>query len=187
MHRGHPKGLRAFETVVFAVVFLCVVLVLSSIVSAPKTWQPVVEVVQGLLASLAILVGGVWAFYVFVLGRAHSASVQIQLRFKQVMSRGNGGEVIDNRAVISIRLKNAGRTRVDKRRCKIGIEPITEKQMRGQQALQPITNTMSPLEARWYPVFETLIGLEPRELHPTLFPGGAPGRPHPARLSPTLL
>jgi hypothetical protein len=83
LYEERPGLLRALGTAAL-VVFLVMVLLLDSVLDTPTTWESVVQVAQGLVTTLAVLIGGIWAFYIFILGRTFSASVQIQLELKQV-------------------------------------------------------------------------------------------------------
>jgi hypothetical protein len=126
------------------------------VLEATINWVSVVQVIEGFLTTLAILVGGIWVFYVFILGRSHSASVRIQLKAKQSIIREN-----EEYPVISVNLKNVGQTHVDKRLCTIGIAPISDDRLRDQPGLRPIRNTMSKEDTKLYEIFTLLRKLEP--------------------------
>jgi hypothetical protein len=159
----HLPGL-AYALGVGAILLLLLgALLMSSIMQSPDSWTDVVGVLKDLATLLAILLGAAWAFYVFVLGRSFTTSVRIELQVKGLVNRANTNGTEAKDTVISVKLRNAGQTRVDRRdRCLISFEPITNRQLQNSGTLRPITNSFSSAQ-RSYELFEHLIGLEPNE------------------------
>jgi hypothetical protein len=71
------------------------------------TWS---DIVRNTSLTVAVLVGSIWALYVFVLGRKTTANVQIDYALKDVVDLLGGEKV----AVVAIKLKNTGQTQVYK-------------------------------------------------------------------------
>ena len=81
-----------------------------------KDW---VQIAQGLATIAAILIAGIWAYYVFAVGRSATAQVQITCHLKEVSS------LPDHKILgISVTLTNTGRTRVDGLSCEITAAPV---------------------------------------------------------------
>lgn len=70
----HLPGLAYVLGVGALLSLLLTALLLSDIVRSPDSWADVVGVLKDLATLLAILLGAVWAFYVFVLGRSFTTS-----------------------------------------------------------------------------------------------------------------
>jgi hypothetical protein len=79
-----------------------------------------IELVQGAVTILAILLAGLWGLYVFFLGRSTTASVQIKADVKDLIVLENGGKV----TVISVMLLNTGRTLIRKDVCRFSVGPF---------------------------------------------------------------
>jgi hypothetical protein len=127
-----------------------------------KDW---VQLGQGAVTTVAIVIAGVWAYYSFVVGRSATAHVQIECGLKQVITTANG-QIL----AVSVTLRNTGRTRVDGLSCDITVAPVTYHQSnRGSLAL------IDPLPIRvvdegergsdfaWSLMFKRLVALEPNE------------------------
>lgn len=121
-----------------------------------KDW---VQVGQGVATIVAIIVAGVWAYYVFAVGRSATAHVQIECRLKWVIPTANGKIL-----AISVVLRNTGRTRVDQLRCELTVAPI-----RNPQDNPAPLNYIDPLPDRAVEqgtrrkIFGRLSALEPNE------------------------
>jgi hypothetical protein len=127
-----------------------------------KDW---VQIAQGLATIAAILIAGVWAYYVFAVGRSATAQVQIGCHLKQVIASPDG-EIL----CISVTLTNTGRTRVDGLSCEIIAAPVTNyaEDRAGFAFLEPLP--VSVLDAgelgsdfAWGKMFKETVGLEPNE------------------------
>lgn len=116
-----------------------------------------VDVVQGLVTTAGILVAGVWAVYVFVLGRSFSANVHMHFELERIMDPP-GARV----AVIAVKAKNVGRTRVRKSSVHIHIEPLADGDL-DQPPLALVSGKLDLTRMRRYPIFEDLVALEPDE------------------------
>ncbi len=147
--------------VIVLIPLLVVAPTLYSASKAPDPWISFIQTTQSLATTLVILIGGIWAFYVFVLGRSYSASVRIRLKSKQTIGRVNDeGDKIDECVVVSMNIKNVGRTRVDKSQCVLSVEPIGKGELLYQPELKPITNTIEKSPSV-YSIFKPTKGLEP--------------------------
>ena len=128
-----------------------------------KDW---VQIAQGLATIAAILIAGVWAYYVFVVGRSATAQVQVGCQLKQVSSLPDH-EI----AGISVTLTNTGRTRVDELSCEIIAAPLASH---GDDRASLVF--MEPLPERvlnegdlgsdfaWGKMFVATVALEPNEV-----------------------
>jgi hypothetical protein len=117
-----------------------------------NTVQKVSQSVQSLLTALAFILGGAWAIYTFVLGRTIAGTVQIQIEPKAYISKqGN------HSAVVSVPIKNIGRTLITKADADIQVVPITDEHLKLQRpamrlmhaSLDPELSRMAP--PRGYP------------------------------------
>ena len=128
-----------------------------------KDW---IQIAQGLATIAAILIAGVWAYYVFAVGRSATAQVQVGCRLKQVIARPN-----DKILCISVTLTNTGRTRVDKLSCKITIVPVAN--YRDDQAPLAFLELLPErvldegrlgYDFAWGKMFIATVALEPNEV-----------------------
>lgn len=116
-----------------------------------------VDVAQSVVTTAGILVAGVWAFYVFVLGRSFSANVHMQFDLERVIDSPTARV-----AVLVVRAKNIGRTRVHKRSVHIHVVPIAEDEL-DQPPLALIPGKLDMTRMKRYSIFEDLAALEPDE------------------------
>jgi hypothetical protein len=114
-----------------------------------------VDVAQSVVTTAGILVAGVWAFYVFVLGRSFSANVHMQFDLERVIDSPTARV-----AVLAVRAKNIGRTRVHKR--SVHVVPIAEDEL-DQPPLALIPGKLDMTRMKRYSIFEDLAALEPDE------------------------
>jgi len=117
-----------------------------------------IELVQGAVTILAILLAGIWALYVFFLGRSTTASVQIQADLKYMIDLGNGGKV----TVISAKFLNTGRTRIRKDVCRFSVGPLTRLEP-GRSDLRPLDASPDVAFQQTWEIFGDLLTLEPNE------------------------
>lgn len=129
---------------------------------------------QSLLTTLGLLIGGLWVLYIFVLGRSYMAHVQIQVDLKYVPDLAG-----DRGVVVSVKLKNIGRTRVRKVVCAMSIMLLTDERLnalkprrefvahRPEAALKLINTSLNRRKdgfpSKEHPIFSALVGLEPDE------------------------
>lgn len=82
-----------------------------------QTWQ-------GWATVAAIALGGVWAVWVFVLGRSFSGTIEIRAESQRILEHaGKKG------AVILVRVKNVGRSKVKNEGVYIEVVPMLEDQL----------------------------------------------------------
>lgn len=127
-----------------------------------KDW---VQIAQGLATIAAILVAGVWAYYVFAVGRSATAQVQITCHLKEVIA-SQGGKIL----CISVMLTNTGRTRVADLSCEIIAAPVANSgDDRATLAfLEPLPERVLDAgepgsDFAWGRMFRETVGLEPNE------------------------
>ena len=119
----------ALVSVLLASVFLVAAVVsFAGRLQRQDSLQAQLEILQSVATTLGILVAGVWAFYVFFIGRTFAPSLQLDVSLKRVLSLA---EHQDNRAaIISIMVQNTGRTRVRKAVCFVGVMEVMDPQSR---------------------------------------------------------
>jgi hypothetical protein len=140
---------------------LCIAFVDAVVLSAQLTeLATTVDILQGLVTIAGILIAGAWALYVFVLGRSYTANVQIQFGLKQVVELANSNNT--KIAVVTIRMKNAGRTRVKKGFVQLNVQPITDDEL-DRPGLMLVPTSLDLHKAKGYPIFRELAALEPDE------------------------
>lgn len=132
-----------------------------------------VQTIQGIVTTLGIIFGGLWAYAVFYHAGNNATAVQIELGLKQVINLvDDAGKVAGKGALVSVRLKNIGRVRVvqnPRTGCKIGTMLVTKEELVNWTATPPsnlappITNTLLATRSRWDLIFSTLKGMEPGE------------------------
>jgi hypothetical protein len=121
-----------------------------------KDVETLVNISQGLVTTLGILVAGTWALYTFVLGRSFAANVQIQFEPVHII------ELASNKvAVVSVKAKNIGRTRVDVTEVWFSVAAVTDEEL-NKEPLTQIPTTVGK-GRRTYQVFTELLALEPEE------------------------
>jgi hypothetical protein len=140
--------------------------------SMTQTWS---EIIRNTLLALAALVGAIWALYVFVLGRNTTANVQIDYAMKDVLALVDDEKL----AVVTVKLKNTGRTQVFKVNktkgtqtftkgygCTVTITPIVVLSPAGvepyQIPLSSIDERNRPYTRKWR-ILENLNDLQPDE------------------------
>ncbi len=141
-----------------AAVGFCIASVADFLLGAqPTGLATTVDILQGLVTIAGILIAGAWGLYVFVLGRSYTANVQIQFDLKQVVELTNS-----KAAVVSIKVRNAGRTRVKKSLVQLRVQPITDEEL-DRPGLMLVPTSVDLLKAKGYPIFRELAALEPDE------------------------
>ncbi len=89
-----------------------------------KIW---VEIVQGILTSVGIVGAGIWSLFVFGLGRNFAPNIKFQFAVKQIISFQDA-----QAAILSLGIKNIGRTRVKKEACTLVVISITPTKLKDQ-------------------------------------------------------
>lgn len=117
-----------------------------------------IELAQGAVTILAILLAGLWGLYVFFLGRSTTASVQIKADVKDLIVLENGGKV----TVISVMLLNTGRTLTRKDVCRFSVGPFARLEP-GRSDLRPLDASPDVAFQQTWEIFEDLLTLEPNE------------------------
>jgi len=89
--------------------------------ATPKDWA---EGIQAAVTAVGIIAAGWWASYVFFVSRSNIGVVQVLIEPKGLMT---SGESVG--AIVSVTIKNVGRTRVGKSVARIRAAPLTEDQL----------------------------------------------------------
>jgi hypothetical protein len=95
--------------------------VASNSVPAWKVWG---EGWQAWLTAVGVVIAGAWAFYIFFLGRSYIGVVSVLIEPKGLMTSGG-----KTGAVVSVTIKNVGRTRVGKVVARMRAAPLTKDQL----------------------------------------------------------
>jgi hypothetical protein len=142
--------------------------------TAPQDWsvaRNIAQTVQGSVTAAAAVGAVVWGLYVFRVGRHSAGHGHIQIDLTKVINTSKGKV-----AVLSIKLKNTGRTRIerdkDKEKCCLRITPIRRNSAARHSDAQIVVLTPhkeefnAPSDCRkqkgWV-IFENLTALEPDE------------------------
>jgi len=99
------------------------------------TWKVWAESMQAALTAVGIFIAGLWALYVFFLGRSYIGVVRVLIEPKGLMTSGE-----KTGAVVSVTIKNVGRTRVGKLVARIRATPLYKEQLElsmGQPSMMP--------------------------------------------------
>lgn len=120
--------------------------------------KTIVEIIQGVVTTIGILLAGIWTYYTFVRSRSFAPNVRINFELKQVveLKRGRG-------AIVRISVKNIGKTKVGKKTCSAKAQAVVEPRfvvdpiefVRVDRSLKYTINT--------YSILEDLEFLEPNE------------------------
>lgn len=125
----------------------------------PEEVKTYVEIIQGLVTTIGIIAAGIWSFFTFVLGRSFAPNMQITFDLKQVVDLKDG-----KAAIVSVKIKNIGRTRVRKRRCYIATTSITDGSNAGDMPeFSRLDESLDFSTAKVYRVFDAHSTLEPAE------------------------
>lgn len=119
------------------------------------------DIAQNVIATLAIVIAGVWGFYTFVLGRAGAPNIQIQVELRRVIDLPAG-----RAAIILVTTKNIGRTRVWKKRCYIAASAISLNERLSTTCGLELRRIDAPFDvskAMIYSIFESHSCFEPGE------------------------
>jgi hypothetical protein len=84
--------------------------------------KPVVQTSQAFMTALALVVGGLWAYYRFGVERIGAGVVQMQIEPKFHAARGLGKG--RRAAVVSISIKNVGRAQLRMQACRVVMQPV---------------------------------------------------------------
>lgn len=114
------------------------------------------EIVQSVATTLGIIAAGTWSFFVFVLGRSFAPNIRVQFKLQQVVDFENG-----KGAVISVTIKNIGKTRVLKESCYIATEFLSAKPKLPE--LSRLDSSLDFANAKTYRIFDEHTSLEPDE------------------------
>jgi len=119
---------------------------------------------QGVMTGLGIMVGGLWAFWTFVLGRSFAGNIRIWFELKNILHLPEGKV-----AVVSVKAKNIGRTQVlikrkdeGKDEAAIRFLPIAFDSFSLRRP-RVIPTSVDFSQARSYSIFPHVQALEPDE------------------------
>jgi hypothetical protein len=121
-----------------------------------KTW---VEIVQGIATTVGIVAAGIWSFFTFVLGRSFAPNMQITFELKQVVDLKQR-----QAAIVLVKIKNIGKTRVRKKRCYIATALVADSGSGSDiPELTRLDESLDFSTARVYRIFDAHATLEPDE------------------------
>jgi hypothetical protein len=115
-----------------------------------------IQIIESAVTILGILIAGTWALFVFGFGRSHAGVVQVDIEPKRLVRRDAGIG-----AVVSVTVKNTGRTRVKKEVSRIRVRPMRSRSVLLRLGRPQVTGAsvgrVVPLGA---PLFESVEGAE---------------------------
>ena len=119
----------------------------------PGSAKDLAQTAQSAITIAAIAAAGIWTIYVFVLGRTASGIVQVQLRTKQIIDRPSSTS-----ALVSVSVRNVGRSRVDRELIQLRVMPIIDDEpldepLTALQSLSAITAPLDDLQTKSYDLF----------------------------------
>ena len=82
--------------------------------------KTIVEIVQGIISTIAIIIAGIWSYFIFVLGRGHAINVKLELIPQYQFQSGDSSFI-----VMRVLVENIGRTKAGKEGCYIALEEIS--------------------------------------------------------------
>ncbi len=118
--------------------------------------KTITEIIQNIVSTIAILIAGLWTFYIFVLGRSYSPHVQILVTPKYAYDSARIKYV-----VLKLLAKNVGRTKATKDKCYLAIEKIQKRN--DKSGIARVDSEVDFSEAKLYAVFSDHTALEPNE------------------------
>lgn len=119
----------------------------------------IAETIQNIISTVAILIAGLWSFYIFILGRSYSPHVQIIITPIYTTSFINRQGYV----VLKIKAKNVGRTKATKNECYLAIEKVVPPITKNEVEIQRIDSAVNFDNAKVYSVFDDHTILEPNE------------------------
>lgn len=124
--------------------------------------KDVTQAAQALITGVALIAGGMWAYYRFVVEGNLATNLKIELKSNRVVDQLNEeGEAIGKIAVVSVMVKNAGRVPVEIREVRFGSEPITRERLLAGAGV--MDNLLNARYARWYFISRILDRLDPQQ------------------------
>ena len=116
-----------------------------------------VDIIQSLATTAGVVIAGIWSFYVFILGRGFAPNVQsdIELKGTVCLKRGEA-------AIVTITVKNIGKTRILKKKCYVVIEPLRDSP-KDSPALSRTDDFSNCGDSRTNSILDDLVYLEPEE------------------------
>lgn len=159
-----PLTLRALGLSVFILALLLVALY-SGLAHAANGWRDASAVLINLATITILLIGGAWAFFVFVIGRGFSASINIEVETEQMTSLAERQEERCREVLITIRATNTGKTSVDLRpdlSHYLMFERIRKDELPTLPKLSLMSSSFEKIgRVEFFEVFEEILGLEP--------------------------
>lgn len=134
--------------------------------------KDLIEMVGNVVTTLGILADRFWALFVFGLGRTHAGVVQVDVEPKRlVVHQGRNG------AIVSVTVKNTGRTKVEKVVSRILVRPMREtsltRRLKEQRVTAASLGSDVPLGAELFAMIEGEpgVGSSAQEASQALEPG----------------
>jgi len=122
--------------------------------------KTLIDIMSGVVTTIAILIGGIWTFFIFVIGRNHSPNIQLTIQCSPITNEGR------NAVLLTITAKNIGQTLVIKERCYLFIVPISQP-LRGDELLasriDPLQKDMLSQYPPTFEIFSNTQSLNPHE------------------------
>lgn len=125
-----------------------------------KIW---VEIIQDILTTLGIILAGWWSIFTFGLGRSFAPNVILEVTLKKVVELKT-----TKGAIVSIKAKNIGKTRIRKESCRITCipgytDPTESNDKREFKRLDPDEKQVLEILPRQYEILTIHDSLEPEE------------------------
>lgn len=117
------------------------------------------QATQGVVTALALTVGGIWTYSVFVHRGSATTHVLVEMEFKRVMNVAGTTRA----AVVSVKLKNGGQVPVNKKDCLVGITYFISEEP-GPLATSLIGTSLVARSGEWVSIFNSVIDLAPGEV-----------------------
>ncbi|MUH01550.1 hypothetical protein F7734_58555 [Scytonema sp. UIC 10036] len=115
-----------------------------------------IEIIQGIVTSIGIILAGIWSLWLFVFSRSFAGTLIINISFKRQI-------IIDNVpvAIVEVKVKNLGRTRVKKEYFILSINEM-ESPFSATRPYLLKTKERSDFSKSYF-IFDNLIEIEPNE------------------------
>lgn len=119
-----------------------------------------IEIASGILTTLAILVGGIWTFFVYIIGRNHAPNIQLAIQCHPMI------DAEGNTVLLKVTAKNVGHILVNRERCFLYITPISQPIRSNEfiiSRLDPLHQEVLAHYPSTYEIFGSTASLNPGE------------------------
>jgi hypothetical protein len=113
-----------------------------------EQFKTMIDIISGLVTTVAILIGGIWTFIIFIVGRNHSPNIQLTIQCLPIIYAEQ------NAVLLTITARNIGQTLVNRERCYLFLTPVNQPIQRDGLLASRIDPLQQPMLSQYPPTFE---------------------------------